>query len=105
MGYMENYEKWLNSETLSIAEKDELKEVAKDAKELEDRFYRGLEFGTAGMRGVLGMGTNRINIYNVRQATYGVAEYVKKEGADAMAKGVLISYDTRIMSREFAEET
>ena len=105
MGYMETYEKWLNSDILSAAEKDELKEVAKDSKELEDRFYRGLEFGTAGMRGVLGMGTNRINIYNVRQATYGVAEYVKKEGADAMAKGVLISYDTRIMSREFAEET
>lgn len=105
MDYMESYKKWLDSDALSPSEKDELKEVAKDPTELEDRFYRGLEFGTAGMRGVLGMGTNRINIYNVRHATYGVAEYVKKEGADAMTKGVLISYDTRIMSREFAEET
>lgn len=105
MGYIESYEKWLNAAALSTAEKDELREVAKDEKELEDRFYRGLEFGTAGMRGVLGMGTNRINIYNVRQASYGVAAYVKKEGPEAMAKGVLISYDTRIMSREFAEET
>ncbi|MDD6762206.1 MAG: phospho-sugar mutase [Clostridiales bacterium] len=105
MSYMESYEKWLTADILSTAEKDELKAVANDAKELEDRFYRGLEFGTAGMRGVLGMGTNRINIYNVRQASYGVAAYVKKEGAEAMKKGVLISYDTRIMSREFAEET
>ena len=105
MGYMENYEKWLASPVLSASEKDELKAVAADAKELEDRFYRDLEFGTAGMRGVLGMGTNRINIYNVRQASYGVAAYVNKEGPEAAAKGVLIGYDTRIMSREFAEET
>lgn len=105
MGYKESYEKWLASDVLTAAEKEELKAVSSDAKELEDRFYRNLEFGTAGMRGVLGVGTNRINIYNVRQASYGVAAYVKKEGAEAMKKGVLISYDTRIMSREFAEET
>lgn len=105
MGYLESYEKWLASDALDAAAKDELIAVKDDAKELEDRFYRGLEFGTAGMRGVLGIGLNRINIYNVRQASYGVAVYVNKEGAEAAKKGVLIGYDTRIMSREFAEET
>lgn len=105
MGYMESYEKWLASDVLDDAAKSELIAVKSDAKELEDRFYRELEFGTAGMRGVLGIGTNRINIYNVRQASYGVAAYVNKEGKEAAKKGVLIGYDTRIMSREFAEET
>ena len=105
MNYMENYEKWLASPVLSADEKAELEAVKADAKELEDRFYRDLEFGTAGMRGVLRIGTNRINIYNVRQASYGVPVYVNKEGEAAKAKGVLIGYDTRIMSKEFAEET
>ncbi len=105
MGYMETYEKWLASSVLDDAAKAELVAVKADTKELEDRFYRELEFGTAGMRGVLGIGTNRINIYNVRQASHGVAAYVNKEGKEAAEKGVLIGYDTRIMSREFAEET
>lgn len=105
MGYIDNYKKWLNSDALSANEKNELKAIENDTKELEDRFYRDIEFGTAGMRGVLGIGTNRINIYNVRHATAGVAEFVNKSGADAAKKGVLIGYDTRIMSREFAEET
>ena len=105
MNYTESYEKWLTSDVLSEAEKNELISIKTDEKEIEDRFYRDLEFGTAGMRGVLGIGTNRINIYNVRQASFGVAAYVNKEGAAAAAKGVLIGYDTRIMSREFAEET
>lgn len=105
MGYIDNYEKWLSSDVLDDAAKNELLSVKDNAKELEDRFYRDLEFGTAGMRGVLGIGTNRLNIYNVRQASYGVAAYVNKEGAEAASKGVLIGYDTRIMSHEFAEET
>lgn len=105
MGYIDNYEKWLSSDVLDDAAKNELLSVKDNKKELEDRFYRDLEFGTAGMRGVLGIGTNRLNIYNVRQASYGVAAYVNKEGAEAASKGVLIGYDTRIMSREFAEET
>lgn len=105
MDYLKNYEKWTASEALSDADKQELSEVKNDTKELEDRFYRDLEFGTAGMRGVLGIGTNRLNIYNVRHATAGVAAYVNKEGETAKKKGVLIGYDTRIMSREFAEET
>ena len=105
MNYLQNYEIWLNSDALSADDKQSLIDVKNDDKELEDRFYRNLEFGTAGMRGVLGIGTNRINIYNVRHATAGVAAYVNKEGKTAAEKGVLIGYDTRIMSREFAEET
>ena len=105
MDYMENYRKWLASDILTESEKNELSAVENDTKEVEDRFYRDLEFGTAGMRGVLGTGTNRINIYNVRQASYGVGVYVNNEGKEAAERGVLIGYDTRIMSREFAEET
>lgn len=105
MNYIDNYNKWFNSDALSDEHKVVLSSLQTDEKELEDCFYRDLEFGTAGMRGVLGLGTNRINIYNVRHASAGVAAYVNKEGADAAKKGVLIGYDTRIMSREFAEET
>lgn len=105
MDFLTTYQKWINSDALSDADKDELKSIESDKKELEDRFYRDLEFGTAGMRGILGIGTNRINIYNVRHATAGVAAYVNKEGQKSANKGVLIGYDTRIMSREFAEET
>ena len=105
MGYKENYERWLGRPELSDCEREELLKIKDDEKEIEERFYRDLEFGTAGMRGILGIGTNRINIYNVRQASQGVAEYVKAEGEDAKKAGVLISYDTRNFSRTFAEET
>ncbi len=105
MGYKETYERWLNSDVLSDADKEELRSIAGDEKEIEERFYRELEFGTAGMRGILGIGTNRMNIYNVRRATQGVAKYVKSMGEDAAKAGVLIGYDTRHFSREFAEET
>ena len=105
MDYLSNYEKWLTSDVLQDNDKKELESIKNNTKELEDRFYRDLEFGTAGMRGVLGIGTNRINVYNVRHATAGVAAYVNKEGKQAAERGVLIGYDTRIMSREFAEET
>lgn len=105
MGYLDNYEKWLSSDSLTADEKSALTALKANEKELEDCFYRSLEFGTAGMRGTLGIGTNRINIYNVRHASAGVAAYVNKEGKDAAEHGVLIGYDTRIMSREFAEET
>lgn len=105
MGFMDNYNKWIDSDALSDTEKAALESLKNNEKELEDCFYRDLEFGTAGMRGVLGLGTNRINIYNVRHASAGVAAYVSKEGDAAAKKGVLIGYDTRIMSREFAEET
>ncbi len=105
MGYKENYERWLSRPELSESEREELLRIKDDEKEIEERFYRDLEFGTAGMRGILGIGTNRINIYNVRQASQGVAEYVKAEGDTAKKAGVLISYDTRNFSRTFAEET
>lgn len=105
MGYKETYERWLNSDVLLESDKEELRSIAGDEKEIEERFYRELEFGTAGMRGILGIGTNRMNIYNVRRATQGVAKYVKSMGEDAAKAGVLIGYDTRHFSREFAEET
>lgn len=104
MNYKENYEYWLNSAVLYEQDKDELKNIT-DEKEIEDRFYRELEFGTGGMRGVLGIGTNRMNIYNVRRATMGVAHYIKTQGEAAINAGVLIGYDTRNYSIEFARET
>ncbi len=104
MSYKDIYTYWLQSPVLSDEDKKELIQI-KDEKEIEDRFYRELEFGTAGMRGVLGIGTNRINIYNVRRATMGVAHYVNSKGDDAARNGVLIGYDTRNFSKEFAQET
>ncbi len=104
MNYKDIYNIWLNSPALSDMDKAELKQLTNET-EIEDRFYRELEFGTAGMRGVLGVGTNRMNIYNVRRATMGVAQYVKSNGVEASNAGVLIGYDTRNFSREFAEET
>ncbi len=99
--YKNVYESWLNSPAVDEDSKKELR--ALDEKEKEDRFYRELEFGTAGMRGVLGAGTNRINVYNVRRASQGVAKYVKDEKGEK--SGVLIGYDTRNCSKLFAEET
>jgi len=102
---MKDYEiafsKWMDSPVVDENTKAELS--ALDEKEKEDRFYRELEFGTAGMRGVLGAGTNRMNIYNVQRASQGVAEYVK--GVNGFEAGVLIGYDTRNFSRVFAEKT
>lgn len=103
MNYKEVYDYWLNSSVLYEEDKAELKNI-NDEKEIEERFYRELEFGTAGMRGILGIGTNRMNIYNVRRATMGVAHYVNTKGADAANAGVLIGYDTRNFSKEFAIE-
>lgn len=105
MGYKETYNRWLSSSVVDDDTKAELKAIADNEKEIEERFYRDLEFGTAGMRGIIGAGTNRINIYNVRQASQGVAKYVNSRGADAAKAGVLIGYDTRNFSRVFAEET
>ena len=100
--FMDEYKRWLDCGLLSDEERNELSDLS-DEKEIEDRFYRELEFGTAGMRGVLGIGRNRMNIYNVRRAAKGVAAFVKKMGTSE--KGVLIGYDTRNFSRVFAEET
>lgn len=100
--YIDNYKTWLESSKLDEKEVKELEGIAQDEKEIEYRFGKELEFGTAGMRGFIGLGTNMMNVYVVRRATQGLAEYIKSLGASAMERGVVISYDTRRMSYEFA---
>ncbi len=102
MGYRENYEGWLNNPYFDEATRAELKGIEGDEKEIEERFYMDLEFGTAGLRGIIGAGTNRMNIYTVRKATQGLANYILKVGA--RDKGVAIAFDSRRMSPEFADE-
>ncbi|HAL31937.1 MAG TPA: phosphoglucomutase [Lachnospiraceae bacterium] len=101
MGYMESYNEWLEDPYFDEETKQELKGIAGDDKEIEDRFYKELEFGTGGLRGVIGAGSNRMNVYTVRKASQGLANYViKNRGQD---KGVAIAYDCRFMSPEFAD--
>ncbi len=100
--YKEIYEKWLSSDALIETEKKELSEIESDEKEIEYRFGKDLEFGTAGMRGIIGLGTNMMNVHTVRRATQGLADYIKSLGKHAVARGVVISYDTRRFSYEFA---
>ena len=102
MSYMDNYNEWLASEFIDEATKEELRQIANDEKEIEDRFYRDLEFGTGGLRGVIGAGSNRLNVYTVRKATQGLANFIIKEGAQD--KGVAIAFDSRRMSPEFSKE-
>ena len=102
MDYMEVYEKWCTDPYFDEGTRQELKAIRDDEKEIEDRFYRQLKFGTGGLRGVIGAGTNRMNIYTVRQATQGLADYILN--MDGAAKGVAIAYDSRRMSPEFAKE-
>lgn len=101
MGYKEIYEEWLNNPYFDDATKAELKAIEGNEKEIEDRFYMDLEFGTAGLRGVIGAGTNRMNVYTVRKATQGLANYINN--VHAQEKGVAIAYDSRHMSPEFAD--
>ncbi|MFC3928074.1 phospho-sugar mutase [Streptococcus caprae] len=103
MSYNENYDKWLEFTELPAYLRDEL--VAMDEKTKEDAFYTNLEFGTAGMRGYIGAGTNRINIYVVRQATEGLAKLIESKGDEAKKRGVAIAYDSRHFSPEFAEDS
>jgi phosphoglucomutase len=105
MGYMDTYNKWCEDTYFDEATRAELKAIKGDEKEIEDRFYKELEFGTAGLRGVIGAGTNRMNIYIVSKATQGFANYIKKQGEAAVKKGVVIAYDSRNYSPEFAEIT
>ncbi len=100
--YKELYNEWLTNPYFDEATKAELNSIASDEKEIEERFYTELEFGTAGLRGVIGAGVNRMNIYTVRKATQGLANYILKVGG--AAKGVAIAYDSRRMSPEFADE-
>lgn len=102
MEYRESYEMWLNNPYFDEATKKELQNIAGDEQEIKERFYKELEFGTAGLRGVIGAGTNRMNIYTVRKATQGLANYIKKNQGEN--KGVAIAYDSRRMSPEFADE-
>ncbi|MBQ8407070.1 MAG: phospho-sugar mutase, partial [Clostridia bacterium] len=102
MNYQANYEKWYNDERLSAEGKAELALVANDEKEKEYRFGGELEFGTAGMRGLIGFGMNMMNVYTVKRASKGLAEFIKTLPKEEMEKGVAISYDTRRKSREFA---
>ncbi len=105
MDYRKNYQSWLNHPALCAEGKAELVSVANDDKELEYRFGGELEFGTAGMRGVIGYGMNMMNIYTVMRATQGLAEWIKTLGKAQMERGVVISYDTRRKSEEFAKVT
>ena len=98
------YESWLNEPTLDEATRAELRAISADTSEIEERFYRELEFGTAGLRGILGAGTNRMNVYVVRRATQGLANYLLT-CPDAKERGVCIAYDSRLFSPEFARET
>ena len=101
MSYMDEYKFWLEDDYFDADTKAELKALEGNDKEIEDRFYKELEFGTGGLRGVIGAGTNRMNVYTVRKATQGLANYIiKMGGAD---KGVAIAYDSRFMSPEFAD--
>jgi phosphoglucomutase len=101
MSYKEQYDFWLKDAYFDEATKEELRSIAGDEKEIEDRFYKELEFGTGGLRGVIGAGTNRMNIYTVRKATQGLANYIKQQGGQD--RGVAIAYDSRRMSPEFAD--
>ncbi|MBE7040364.1 MAG: phospho-sugar mutase [Ruminococcaceae bacterium] len=100
--YKKQYREWCT--LADSVTKAELAEIADNEKEIEDRFYKHLEFGTAGLRGILGAGTNRMNIYTVRRATQGLASYILQKGEDAIKRGVAISYDCRHYSEEFAWE-
>ena len=102
MDAKKRYEEWIKNPYFDNATKAELKRRANDEKEIEERFYRDLEFGTGGLRGIIGAGTNRMNIYTVRKATQGLSNFILKEKTDK--KGVAIAFDSRNMSPEFAEE-
>ena len=101
MSYMDEYRFWLEDDYFDADTKAELKALEGNDKEIEDRFYKELEFGTGGLRGVIGAGTNRMNVYTVRKATQGLANYIIKMGGTD--KGVAIAYDSRFMSPEFAD--
>ena len=105
MKYSEVYRDWLESEYFDKSTKKELINIKDNEKEIEDRFYKDLEFGTAGLRGIIAAGTNRMNIYTVRRATFGLARYILKNVENAAKRGVVIAHDNRHKSREFCLET
>ena len=104
MTYMQKYRAWLNDPAVSGGLRAELIAIESDEKEIEDRFYTELQFGTAGLRGVLGAGTNRMNELIVGRATQGLADYLLRQSGSAQ-KGITVAYDSRRMSPEFARRT
>lgn len=103
MDYMEKYDFWLTSDAFDRETKSELESIKGNDKEIKERFYKDLEFGTGGLRGIIGAGTNRMNKYTVGKATQGLANYILKNNPDGRKMGVAIAYDSRNMSPEFAE--
>ena len=104
MSWLDNAEKWLSFNKLDQDLKDKLLQVEEIKNILEDCFYKHLEFGTGGMRGELGPGINRLNIYTIRRAAEGLAQYIVEQGEEAKQRGVVIAYDSRHQSPEFALE-
>ena len=104
VNYFEKYNNWLLGGFLSVSDKNELFFIKDDDEAIKDRFYKDLEFGTGGLRGVMGIGTNRINIYTIRKATQGLADFLCAENTDNLYKGVAIAYDSRHYSNVFAME-
>ena len=101
--YLKKYQEWCNNPNFDEETKKELNEIKNNEEEIKDRFYKDLEFGTGGLRGVIGIGTNRMNKYTVGKTTQGLANYIIKKGTGD--KGVAISYDSRNMSKEFSTQT
>lgn len=104
MDYKESYELWLNAPYFDDATKQELESIKDDEKEIKERFHKALEFGTGGLRGIIGAGTNRMNIYTVRKATQGLSNFILKQEGNVKDMGVAIAYDSRRMSAEFADQ-
>lgn len=104
MNYKENYNEWVSNTYFDEPTRNELKSISGDDKEIQERFYKDLEFGTGGLRGIIGAGTNRMNKYTVGKATQGLANYILKQGDNNKSMGVAIAYDSRNMSPEFAEQ-
>ncbi|WP_369902034.1 phospho-sugar mutase [Bacillus manliponensis] len=104
MEWKNEYSRWLSFANLDTELKQQLEDMRKDEKKIEDSFYKNLEFGTGGMRGELGAGTNRLNVYTVRKATEGLARFIEKQGEEAKKRGVAVAYDSRHKSPEFAME-
>ena len=103
MNYKDRYDSWIEDQYIDEDTKKELRDLKGNEVEIEDRFYKDLEFGTAGLRGKLGAGTNRMNVYNISKVTQGLADYIKSRGQDYVKRGVAIAYDCRHFSSEFAK--
>ena len=103
MNYMNNYKKWIDSEIINEESRKELLAIQHDDAKIQERFYKNLEFGTGGLRGIIGVGTNRINVYTVRKATQGLANFINLSSSNK-SKSVAIAYDSRHYSDVFTEK-